>query len=94
MLPMHDSGFQLVVKVPEEKTNFYKIFAPFQSDLWMVVGLEVLMVAVSVFLIEHPRFSICEEYGVKSDFEEGLVAGFIDCIYYAKSAHSRSLLPL
>jgi len=66
-LPFCDSGFQLVVKIPEESADIYKIFMPFHTSLWSVVGVEIFLVGWALYCMEAPHLTTAEE----SDIEQG-----------------------
>lgn len=86
-LPYYDSGFLLVVKVPEESADIYKIFMPFHTSLWSVVGVEIFVIGWALYCMEAPHNTTAGE----SDLEEGRILGFIDAIYWASTCLLQTL---
>jgi ABC-type amino acid transport substrate-binding protein len=86
-LPYFDSGFLLVVRMPDEAIHLYKAFLPFHTDLWTVVGVEILFVGFALYCMEAPHLTWHKE----SDLASGWILGLLDGIYWSATGFIQTL---
>jgi len=78
-LPYYDTGYQLIIAMPDILPNLWQFFTPFSNTLWTGVVLEMFIVAIGWYLMEMPSISVVQA----TDVVPGWVLGLLDAFYWS-----------
>jgi ABC-type amino acid transport substrate-binding protein len=84
--PYFQTGFRMVTRRPAKEIKFFSFVQPFDPYLWLWLGVEMLVVAVILWIIESPENTLAADR--ESDLIEGKVAGIFDAFYWTWSTYT------
>ena len=83
--PFYQTGYRMVTRRPAKTIDMWSFLAPFGADLWVMLIVEIVVVALFLFAFESPltQSTWTGSDDGDSDIMDGRAAGLLDALYWS-----------